>query len=79
MLGANLVCFHIRIPDILRHPAYEYVDMKLLRAVSMYRATSRPSCTLLSESTPIVSRVTCELSPSFRFRNEYSTFFSALV
>jgi trehalose-6-phosphate synthase len=58
----------IRIPGTLRHPAYEYVDMKLLRAVSMSKATSRLSCTLLSESTRIVSRVTCELSPSFRFR-----------
>ena len=60
----------IRILATLRHPAYEYVDMKLLRVVSTYKATSRLSCTHLSESMRIASRVNCELSPSplFRFR-----------
>jgi hypothetical protein len=53
----------IRIPGTLRHPVCEYVDMKLLRAVSMYRATSPLSCILPLASMRIVSRVTCELSP----------------
>lgn len=71
----------IRIPAILRHPAYEYVDMKLLRAVSMYKATSPLSCTHPSESTQIVSRVNCELSssPLFPLPHEYSSHFSALA
>ena len=58
----------VRISATLRHPAYEYVDMKLLRVVSTYKATSRLSCTHPSQSMRIVSRVNCELSPiCFRF------------
>jgi hypothetical protein len=50
------------IPGTLRHPVFEFVGMRLPRAVSMYRAMSLQSCTLPSVLTRLASRVTCELS-----------------
>jgi hypothetical protein len=70
------------IPDTLRHPVSESVDMRWPRAVSTCKDMSLPSCILPSVSTRNASRVTCELSHirvlDFRFRLLRISF-SALV
>ena len=56
------------IPDTLRHHAFESVDMRLPRAVSMCKAMSLLLCTLPSVSMRNASRVTCELTHVHSFR-----------